>query len=365
MKYKNIKYQIIIGLAATALTLSACGGKNTGAATEKAEATKEASTETIFEERTEETKEGAPEAETATISEDIALQGLPERMYPNAVIKLDDGSYVVADNFSKKILTLKDGETTVLAGTDTVEDAFGVPSGGYSDDTCEKSMFAEPWGLTPFIGGVAVSDAANGAVRLIRDGTVETINGSLDGTGAMLTYKRPTGITVDEKGNLYICDTLDDKIYGITPEGTASVVFKNLGNPTAIVYHSGALYVAESGANRISMITATGDSLLSGNVKKDVIAGTGETGFDDGSVDEATFSSPQGLAIGDDGAIYVADTLNGAIRKISNGIVETILQADFDVLDTYPVSPVGLLIEDHTMYICDNYAGKIYSISIE
>ncbi len=364
MKYKNLKYQIIIGLAAAALTLSACSAKTPGGEQDKAD-TWEPIEETVVEETAEEVKEGAPEAETETVSEDKALPGLPDTMYPNAVIKLDDGSYVVADNFSKKILTLKNGETTVLAGADTVEDIYETPAGGYSDDVCEKAMFAEPWGLTPFIGGVAVSDAANGAVRLIKDGTVQTINGSLDGTGAMLMYKRPTGITVDDAGNLYICDTLDDKIYGITPEGVASVVFKNLGNPTALVYKSGALYVAETGANRISMITPTGDSLLSGNAKKEVIAGTGEAGFEDGSVEEATFSSPQGLAIGDDGAIYVADTLNGAIRKISNDQVETILQADFDELDTYPVSPAGLLIEDHTMFICDNYAGNIYSISLE
>ncbi|MBE5844797.1 MAG: hypothetical protein E7302_11630 [Butyrivibrio sp.] len=365
MKYKNLNYQIAIGIATMAVLLSACGGKNAQGEPEKAEPVEEATTETVVQEPAEEVEGSAPESETATVSEEEALPGLPETLYPNAIIKLDDGSYVVADNFSKKILTLKDGETTVLAGADTVEDIFEVPSGGYSDDVCEKAMFAEPWGLTPFIGGVAVSDAANGAVRLIKDGTVETINGSLDGTGAMLTYKRPTGITVDEKGNLYICDTLDDKIYGITPEGVASVVFKNLGNPTALVYKSGTLYVAETGSNRISMITATDGNLLSGNASKKVIAGTGDAGFEDGSVEEATFSSPQGLAIGNDGALYVADTLNGAIRKISQDKVETILQAYDDEIDTFPVSPVGLLIEDHTMYICDNYAGKIYSVSLE
>lgn len=98
--------------------------------------------------------------------------------------------------------------------------------------------------------------------------------------------------------------------------------------------------------------------------KLTVLAGTGEDGLTDGAAMEAAFAGPQGVAVGDDGAVHVADTLNSAIRRVRNGRVETVTVRDASLADMGLVSPTGLLAQGNRLYICDGFARKVFALDL-
>ena len=373
-----MKKRIIIGLLSSVVALSmitACGktgsqekGNTEEAGNEQAsESAEEAvSDDVVSEENTEEAEdtETSEEISGETPDEEESLHLNLEQCEPCDILPLEDGSFLVADSYSKKILSVKENETEVFAGCDSVVDIYGKPLGGYNDDVYEEALFKSPYQMAEFFEGIAVSDPDNKVVRFIRDGIVQTANASLDGTGNPIDWEYPTGLTTDDKGNLYVSDTHKGVIYGIDIEGSASIAVKNLNSPMGICFHDGALYVAETGANKISRVPPKGESLLDGNVITETVAGSGEEGLLDGDALEACFSSPQGITVADDGTIYVADTINSAVRKIRDGKVETILSSGDEDLSTSLVSPTGLCVSEDTLYICDRFTGKILTLVI-
>ena len=123
-----------------------------------------------------------------------------------------------------------------------------------------------------------------------------------------------------------------------------------------LCWRDGVLYAAETGANRIIRIA-------DGQVT--AAAGSGEAALVNGAAAQAAFCEPQAVAVGEDGAIYVADTGNSAIRRIKDGVVTTLAVRDTDDLDAvYPVSPTGLLLQGDTLYICDSFSRKILSLTL-
>ena len=129
-----------------------------------------------------------------------------------------------------------------------------------------------------------------------------------------------------------------------------------LSRPSGLFVDGDALYIAESGANRI---------IRWQNGSSEVIAGSGDRGAKDGEVLSATFAAPQGIAVDDDGTIYVADTVNGAIRRISEGRVTTILAQQTDTLESWPVSPMGLCLQDGKLYVCDRFSRRVYVLTLD
>lgn len=290
----------------------------------------------------------------ATASGIAYLEGLDVMCGPNGITPDGNGGFLVTDVYGKKIWQAKGDDAQVYAGAATVKNASGEPMGGYQDGSFEESLFAEPWAISPFLNGFAVSDTANGAVRLLRDGKVETINGhskTLE-TGDMgVTFDKPTGLATDDKGSLYVADAGRGTIYVITDQGEVSVLKDGLNGPTGLCWNGGALYVAETGEHRIVKIE---------NGSLTVVAGTGEEGEDDGAVDKATFSNPQGVTVGKDGVIFVSDTVNGTVRRIQKNKVETILKMDGEELTTFPISPIGMCYEGDQLYVCDPFARRVY-----
>lgn len=281
---------------------------------------------------------------------------------PCGVLALADGSLLVTDAYNKVIWQVKDGVSQSYAGAATVEDLYGQPLGGYSDGAREESFFRLPWAIVPFLDGYAVSDPDNNVVRLVREDGVSTINAKtserLTTTEMGVAFQHPTGLAVDDEGSLYIADTLANAIRKIDKDGNLTTVTTVLTGPMGLCWKDGILYVAETGANRIVRIGGDGRVM--------VLAGGGQEGMNDGPSALASFSSPQSVAVDDDGTVYVADTDNSAIRRIKNGVVDTLLVRDMGELTAdVPVSPAGMMILDGKLYVCDSFARRVFTVDLE
>ena len=300
---------------------------------------------------------------------------------PMDIVAAGDGDYFITDAFNKVVWRYAaDGTATVAVGRLGIPDAAGVPLGGYNDAELLKAAFGLPWGITPFLKGYLVADAANNVVRYFDDANVFTAVGSgvagLDnGRGIDSQFSHPTGLATDNLGNAYVADTGNHVIRRIstlgqvtTFAGTGTAGYQNgasgsaqFDSPVGLCWYDGVLYVADSGNHVIRAIsggtvsTFAGQTLPSGTDA----AVTGD--WLDGPANAALFASPMDVTMSGDGVLYVSDSGNAAIRAIEDGVVSTYISGDPDRGDPYPVEPRGLLISEQGLLVCDTFAGVVFT----
>ena len=288
----------------------------------------------------------------------------------SGIVQVEDAVYAV-DSYRNAVVSVTDGGVEIVAGQQDVTDLSGRPIGGYNDGSFSQAAFSQPWDIVPYLDGLLVSDSGNHVLRyldlekelvytLAGAGEAGYLNASQAGKAR---FDSPTGLAVDENGTVYVADTGNNVIRAIDQYGavttfaggsegcalgaTSEALFSQ---PTGLCYADGVLYVADSGNHRIVAISGGQVTLVAGETPEDSVAG----GYLNGRADQALFSNPQGIAVGEDGAIYVADTGNGAIRLIRDGQVTTLLRLDGD--STFPVSPRGLLLSGNTLYVGDVFS---------
>ena len=267
---------------------------------------------------------------------------------PVGIARSDDGALWITDAFNKVVWRIADGKTVRVAGAETVPDMSGAPRGGYLDGAAVSARFASPWAIAPFLEGWAISDPENNVVRVLRDGNVWTAN--IEG------YDYPTGIAADGEGNLFIANTHSGNVILLSPSGGVTKVAEGLDNPMGLCFADGVLYIAEAGARRVVKLENGAISL---------VAGSGEEDDSDGPAAEAGFFSPQAVAVGPDGSVYVSDTVGGAVRRVKDGVVTTVLAApDPMASEVWPMAPMGLLVDGSLLYVCDRYARKLITVPI-
>ena len=245
------------------------------------------------------------------------------------------GNIYVADTGNTAIRKITSaGVVTTLAGN---------PAGpGSRDGTGTAAEFSLPYGVAvDASGNVYVADAGNNTIRKIMPAGVVTtlagtagLTGFANGAGAAARFNFPQGIAVDAAGNVYVADSDSSTIRKITPAGVVTTLAGTSGltgivngtgaaarfnNPQDLaVDAAGNVYVADTGSNTIRKITPAG-------VVTTLAGAAGLTGGFDGTGTGAQFDSPQGIAVDASGNIYVGDTFNDVIRKISPaGVVTTL-----------------------------------------
>jgi sugar lactone lactonase YvrE len=256
--------------------------------------------------------------------------------YPDGIAVDGGGNVVVADRNNHVIRRITaGGAVSTLAG------AAGIA--GSADGPGAAARFNQPTGVAiDGSGNVYVADAGNSTIRKIAaDGSVSTFAGaagsagSNDGVGAGARFNAPQGVAVDTVGNVYVADTNNSTLRKITSNGTVSTLAGAPGQtgsgdgaggsarfnqPYAVaVDSSGNVYVADFFNATIRKLTAAtgGVSTLAG--------AAGQLGYTDGSGSVARFNQPYGVAADNNGNVYVADTYNRVIRKVtSDGGVATV-----------------------------------------
>ncbi|WP_289058700.1 gliding motility-associated C-terminal domain-containing protein [uncultured Flavobacterium sp.] len=202
--------------------------------------------------------------------------------------------------------------------------------------------------------------------------------GSQNGTGNQASFNVPQGMAIDALGNIFIVDVYNHLIRKITPQGNVST-FAGSGNPgsqngTGInasfnnpidiaIDASGNLFISDSGNHKIRKITPTG--VVS------TFAGSGVKKFEDGNGTDASFNIPFGLVFDSMQNLFVVDSFNNRIRKITpSGVVTTIAgngnigSADGNGNNSNFNFPQGITIDDHdNLFIADVYNNKIRKIS--
>jgi sugar lactone lactonase YvrE len=286
------------------------------------------------------------------------------------------GNVYVADTDNGTIRKITpSGAVTTLAGDHTV--AF---VGRFADGTGNEAQFSFPTGLAvDSEGNVYVVDSGNCAVRKITPfGLVTTLagappqRGSSDGTGSAARFSRPAGLALDAEGNIYVADQWNSVIRKITGAGQVTTLAGRAGhpgsadgtaseaqfnNPAGVAVDSaGIVYVADYANSTIRKITPTGTvTTLAGRAP--------QQGDADGTASDARFHYPSGLAVDRAGNVYVADTFNGTIRKISAvGTVTTVSDVKGDAARFY--GPHGVAVDGaDNVYVADTLGSTIRKIT--
>ena len=229
------------------------------------------------------------------------------------------------------MLRAEDYAIVTLVGTSNVS--------GSADGT--PGSFRNPYGIAiDAAKNLYVSDTLNNTIRKITPArVVSTLAGSAgtfgstDGTAGAARFNFPVGLAADSSGNVYVADSKNFTIRKITAAGVVStyagapfllgandgpIATARFFLPYGVaVDSSGNVYVADGGNHVIRKITAAG-------VVSTLAGAALQSGFTDGSGAAARFSTPWGVAVDTSGNVFVADSLNNAIRKVTPaGVVTT------------------------------------------
>jgi uncharacterized protein (TIGR03437 family) len=230
----------------------------------------------------------------------------------------------------------------VPAGTITTVAGTGTASPIGDNGPATSAQLSNPFGVAvDSAGSIYIGDSTNSRVRKVTNGVITTVAGngtqgyggdSGPATSAELAY--PQGVAVDSAGNVYIADSSNNRIRKVTNgviatvagNGTAGFSGDNgpatsaeLRGPRGVAVDSaGNIYIADSNNNRIRKVT---------NGVITTVAGSGTGGGfsgDNGPATSAVLAFPFGVSVDSAGSIHIADTGNNRIRKVTNGVITTV-----------------------------------------
>lgn len=267
---------------------------------------------------------------------------------------------------------------TVLGWPVSIGTVAGNGSAGFADGGAAQARFSDPFGMViDRDGNLFVADAGdNNRIRKITpEGVVSTLAGGkegfADGNGAAAAFHTPSGMAIDAAGNLYVADTGNNAIRKVTPQGVVTTLAGGgvpgyldgkadvamFNGPVGVaVDKAGVVYVADTYNDRIRAIGPDG--------MVRTIAGSAP-GYVDGPLAAARFDTPTSVVVDAKGNLYVADTSNGAVRKLApDGQASTVAIAPEGAEKPLLRRPVALaLTHDGFLYVGDIWRGRILQVS--
>ena len=279
------------------------------------------------------------------------------------------GNIYVSDNGNQRVVRISaDGRYTIVGG--------GILDG--------------PEGIAlDSAGNLYIADTFNGRIRKAApDGTLSVVAGTGttglysgdNGPGVNAALSLPTDVAVDAAGNVYISDFGNSRIRRLgtngmittvagSPSGASIVdgqeaINARLNGPTGVgVDRGGSIYIVEAGIG-------SGTGLARGDFKAykvsaagilTTFAGTGSPSFsgDGGPAVAAQLSAASGVAVDNDGNLYIADTANQRLRKITGGAIATISGTGVPGFSGENVAPATAPLNDPSGVAVDP-AGHIY-----
>jgi sugar lactone lactonase YvrE len=243
---------------------------------------------------------------------------------PTSIIIDSKNNFYVTDTKNNRIRKVSfDGEVTTFSGSDE----------GFQDGTLTRAKYNQPAALiVDRDGNFFITDTKNSSIRKISAFKVNTIHGNgqpgfKDAAGLDARFNDPNGLTMDFDNNIYIADTKNHVIRKINTDGLVTTFAGSPGNP----------------------------------------------GFSDGSGSNARFNSPMGITYASTGFLYVSDTFNNKIRRISSdGVVTTVSGNSLGFADGLAAKamfnhPVGITsdLEGKSLFIADSENNRIRKIAFE
>jgi len=287
---------------------------------------------------------------------------------------------------------------------------------GSADGTGSAARFYNPCAVAVDTAGIVyVADSGNNTIRKVSQaGMVTTLaglaghSGSADGTGTVAQFGSlyhhpgtgPKSVAVDGMGNIFVADTVNNTIRKVTSAGVVTTVaglaaqFDNAGNQVAggagltdgtgsaarffsprglAVDSAGNVYVADRGNQTIRKVTPAGVvTTLAGNASIKNESENPAGGYSDGTGSAARFNYPSGVAVDTRGNLYVSDTDNSAIRKVTpEGMVTTLAglagnfgSADGMGSDARFNQPTGVAVDSAgNLYVADTGNSTIRKVT--
>ena len=264
---------------------------------------------------------------------------------------------------------------TTLAGGNTV---------GFKNDVGGGAAMYDADGIVVVAPDRAwFSDKQNAAIRQVTvDGAVTTIAGGtpgfVDGDVSVARFSSPGQLAIDSAGVVYVADSGNNRIRKMSGTNVSSVAGSGTSGyldgsgstaqfsaPGGIaVDSSGILYVADTGNRRIRTIAKDGTV--------STLAGSGSAGSSDGVASSATFTEPLGVCVDSaSGTVYVADGVGDTIRRISAGQVSTFAGSGstFGMLDAKGTlarfnRPIACTVDsDHNVWVVDGFNFRVRRIT--
>src|SRR4029079_9554611 len=202
---------------------------------------------------------------------------------------------------------------------------------------------------------------------------------TIAGDGSPLSFSDPSGVAIAADGTIYVADAGEsNRIRKISPDGNVTTLAgggegfadgtgasASFNTPSALAPGPGGdLFVADTANNRIRKISPDGHV--------STVAGDGTAGYVDGPAAKARCNGPIGLAVSEGGDIYVADTYNDVIRMITTeGEVTTIAgagspgYADGEQKSALFDTPCGIVIVNNTLIVADTGNDRLRRVSAE